>query len=66
MMTSLFGLVLVGLSILLLRVTKKYELAGNRFFAAAARSTWMPILFTALFGLGVVAAAGGIVELVSM
>jgi hypothetical protein len=65
MLTSLGGVGLVGLSIALLKITKKYELAGNRFFAAAARSTWLPILFTAMFGLGIAAAIGGAFELVA-
>ena len=62
MLTSLGGVALIGLSIAMLKITKTYELAGNRYFAAAARSTWLPILFTAMFGLGVAAAIGGVFE----
>jgi hypothetical protein len=62
-MTVLFGLVLVGLSIGLVKLTKKRELAGSRFWRAAAASTWLPLLFTAMFGLGFVAAIGGVFEL---
>ena len=62
MMTA-FGLALLGLSIALVKFTKKHELAGNRFATVAARSTWLPILFTAMFGLGSVAAIGGVFQL---
>jgi hypothetical protein len=65
MLTSLAGVVLIALSIAMLRVAKRYELAGNRFFTSAARSTWLPILFTAMFGLGVAAAIGGVFELLA-
>jgi hypothetical protein len=62
MLTSLVGVVLIVLSIAMLRVAKRYELKGNRFFIIAARSTWLPLLFTAMFGLGVAAAIGGVFE----
>jgi hypothetical protein len=62
-MTALLGIVLLALSIGLLRVTKQRELAGHRFWTVAAHSTWLPILFTAMFGLGFFAMLGGILRL---
>ncbi len=61
-MTALLGLALIGLSIALVKLTKRRELAGSRFWIAAAASTWLPLLFTAMFGLGVVATIGGAFE----
>lgn len=59
------GMALVVSSIVLLRQAKSYEIAENRFWTRAARSQWLPLLFTALFGFGVVAAFGGLVKLLS-
>lgn len=65
MLTTFSGVVLLALSIVLIKLTLKYQSAGNRFFSAIADSTWLPIVFTALFGLGVVATAGGLLEMLT-
>jgi hypothetical protein len=65
-MMMALGLVLLGLSIALIKITKARELAGSRFWTMAARSVWLPILFTAMFGLGFVSLIGGVVKLVGV
>ena len=57
------GLVLVTLAIGMIRVAKNFERDGNRFWAAATHSNWLPLLFTACFGLGFVSMVGGVVRL---
>ena len=60
-----FGIALVTLSIALIRLAKRYELTGNAFWTMAAQSTWLPLVFTAMFGFGVVAVFGGAVQLIN-
>ena len=56
------GLVLVALSIATIRVAKNFERSGNRFWTYATHSSWLPLLFTACFGLGFVSLIGGVVR----
>jgi hypothetical protein len=57
------GLFLVVFSILLIRYAKSHAASGQKFWQYAVNSVWLPILFTALFGLGVVATFGGVLGL---
>jgi hypothetical protein len=61
-MSVAIGLIIVTLSILLVRFAKSHALAGQPFWKHAADSNWLPILFTALFGFGVVATLGGLLQ----
>jgi hypothetical protein len=56
------GLGLTWASVMLLRIAKRYEAAGNRFSTYAVRPQWLPLLFTALFGFGAIAAISGAVR----
>jgi hypothetical protein len=62
-MTLIIGLALLAGSILLVRTTKRLQAAGNRVAVYAAASAWLPLLFTGLFGLGVVATVAGLMRL---
>jgi hypothetical protein len=61
-MITPIGLVLIAFSILLIRYAKSHARAGQPFWKYAVDSDWLPILFTGIFGFGVVATFGGVVE----
>lgn len=63
MMMVTLGAVLLALSVALIKLAKRHALAGEPLWSAAANSTWLPILFTAMFGLGFVVALSGVFDL---